>query len=136
MKNKKNNAGIPLIFLHLPQRHNLNITSVILLLGISPLTDVPEQDGCNVEIIDMDHLTRLGFPRDALRAALRRLHPYIVWITYTTPAVLRVLKISGEVTAWDPATYVIAGGPRPSALPGSLSGLSRDIDVAVFGEGE
>ena len=81
-------------------------------LGLAYIAAVLEENGYNVEILDMyaQHTTL-----NELRNILKRGQPEIVGITCLTPFVSTVLKIARMVKAIN--AKVVVGGAHATALP-------------------
>lgn len=88
--------------------------------------------GHEVKILD---LNVSDDPETALEREARGFAPQYAGITSTTPLIHKAYAIAAKLKAINPAIYVLAGGPHPSAMPEDVLKESL-IDCVVRGEGD
>lgn len=100
-------------------------------LGLAYIAAALEAKGYEVRVYDP---TR-GHEEGAFTELFREFRPDAVGITCLTPQEEKLYYFAALVKRLDAAVPVVTGGVHPTAVPRKVLS-SRDIDVAVIGEGE
>jgi B12-binding domain/radical SAM domain protein len=102
-------------------KHNLN--------SVAALTGALEVDP-RTESLPLHFLWR----DEGLPARLAQVSPRVVALSFATAQLGAMADLLAALKAQDPAPYVVAGGPHPSARPGEVLGLGADAVVVSEGE--
>ncbi|MGD8793405.1 MAG: TIGR04013 family B12-binding domain/radical SAM domain-containing protein [Anaerolineae bacterium] len=112
-------SSLPLAFVL--DKHNLN--------SVAALTGALEVDP-RTESLPLHFLWR----DERLLPRLAQIGPRVVALSFATAQLGAMADLLAALKAQEPAPYVVAGGPHPSARPGEVLGLGAD--AVVVGEGE
>lgn len=88
--------------------------------------------GHKVKILDLNIVKD---PQIYLRKEIREFKPEFAGITSTTPLISKAGRAAKAIKEISKTTFVVAGGPHPSALPEEVLRMS-EIDCVVRGEGD
>ncbi|MGD8625140.1 MAG: TIGR04013 family B12-binding domain/radical SAM domain-containing protein [Anaerolineae bacterium] len=112
-------SSLPLAFVL--DKHNLN--SVAALTGALEVD--PRTESLPLHFVWRD---------ERLLPRLAQIGPRVVALSFATAQLGAMADLLAALKAQEPAPYVVAGGPHPSARPGEVLGLGAD--AVVVGEGE
>ena len=107
--------------------------AVFIPLGISYLAAVLEQDGFEVDVVDL----QISKPsQKELEEKFRNLNPDIIGVTSATVTYLPALEILKAAKTALPYCITMIGGPHVTVLDEQTFLDSPDVDIVVRGEGE
>lgn len=100
-------------------------------LGLASIAAVLEQNGHQVEILDVN---ALQLSEHEIVKKVKGAD--VIGITAMTPAINSAIKIAREIKEENPDQIIILGGPHATILPEETLNKVPEIDMIVRGEGE
>ena len=104
-------------------------------LGLISLATVLRDDGCDVEIFDLDRLEPTSTQEMVCQAIMAR-EPEIVGFSTMCSTYLTSLKLAQGCKSLDPAVKIILGGPQATITAEATLALFPFVDVIARGECE
>jgi anaerobic magnesium-protoporphyrin IX monomethyl ester cyclase len=118
-----------------------------LPLGLLYVAAVLDKTGYKPEILDafiadypfrkIGDVTEVGIPYEKIKEEIQRIKPDIVGIANPfTSQVEHAIKVADIVKEVDSSILTVVGGPHVTVVPIQFLEETRNVDVAVIGEGE